>query len=57
VQALGASVLGYVSSGLPGAKGNRETFVHLAEAGREHALDDVLPAATEIEPENAEARA
>jgi 23S rRNA (cytidine1920-2'-O)/16S rRNA (cytidine1409-2'-O)-methyltransferase len=31
---LGASVLGYYSSGLPGPKGNRETFVHLAEAGR-----------------------
>jgi 23S rRNA (cytidine1920-2'-O)/16S rRNA (cytidine1409-2'-O)-methyltransferase len=32
--ALGASVLGYWSSGLPGPKGNRETFVQLAEAGR-----------------------
>jgi 23S rRNA (cytidine1920-2'-O)/16S rRNA (cytidine1409-2'-O)-methyltransferase len=31
---LGASVLGYVSSGLPGPKGNRETFIWLAEAGR-----------------------
>jgi 23S rRNA (cytidine1920-2'-O)/16S rRNA (cytidine1409-2'-O)-methyltransferase len=31
---LGASVLGYHSSGLPGPKGNRETFVWLAEAGR-----------------------
>ncbi len=31
---LGASVLGYHSSGLPGPKGNRETFVHLAEPGR-----------------------
>lgn len=34
---LGASVLGYHSSGLPGPKGNRETFVHLAEPGREGA--------------------
>jgi 23S rRNA (cytidine1920-2'-O)/16S rRNA (cytidine1409-2'-O)-methyltransferase len=31
---LGASVLGYHSSGLPGPKGNRETFVHLAEPSR-----------------------
>jgi 23S rRNA (cytidine1920-2'-O)/16S rRNA (cytidine1409-2'-O)-methyltransferase len=31
---LGASVLGYASSGLPGPKGNRETFVWLAEPGR-----------------------
>ncbi|MEA2265481.1 MAG: rRNA (cytidine1920-2-O)/16S rRNA (cytidine1409-2-O)-methyltransferase [Solirubrobacteraceae bacterium] len=31
---LGVSVLGFHSSGLAGPKGNRETFVHLAEAGR-----------------------
>ncbi len=31
---LGASVLGYHSSGLPGPKGNLETFVHLAEQAR-----------------------
>jgi 23S rRNA (cytidine1920-2'-O)/16S rRNA (cytidine1409-2'-O)-methyltransferase len=31
---LGAAVLGYHSSGLPGPKGNLETFIHLAEAGR-----------------------
>jgi len=31
---LGASVLGYRYSGLPGPKGNRETFVHLAEPAR-----------------------
>ncbi len=30
----GATVLGFASSRLPGPKGNRETFVHLAEAGR-----------------------
>jgi 23S rRNA (cytidine1920-2'-O)/16S rRNA (cytidine1409-2'-O)-methyltransferase len=30
----GVSVLGYWSSGLPGPKGNRETFIQLAEAGR-----------------------
>lgn len=35
---LGASVLGYWSSGLPGPKGNRETFIQLAEGGRTGAL-------------------
>jgi 23S rRNA (cytidine1920-2'-O)/16S rRNA (cytidine1409-2'-O)-methyltransferase len=34
VRRLGVSVLGFHSSGLAGPKGNRETFVHLAEAGR-----------------------
>ena len=34
---LGAAVLGFASSGLPGPKGNRETFVWLAEAGRARA--------------------
>jgi 23S rRNA (cytidine1920-2'-O)/16S rRNA (cytidine1409-2'-O)-methyltransferase len=38
-QACGAAVLGFASSGLPGPKGNRETFVHLAEAGRAGGLD------------------
>jgi 23S rRNA (cytidine1920-2'-O)/16S rRNA (cytidine1409-2'-O)-methyltransferase len=33
-RALGAAVVGYASSGLPGPAGNRETFVWLAEAGR-----------------------
>jgi 23S rRNA (cytidine1920-2'-O)/16S rRNA (cytidine1409-2'-O)-methyltransferase len=33
-RALGVSVLGFHSSGLPGPKGNRETFVALAEPGR-----------------------
>jgi 23S rRNA (cytidine1920-2'-O)/16S rRNA (cytidine1409-2'-O)-methyltransferase len=31
---LGASVLGFYSSGLTGPKGNKETFLWLAEAGR-----------------------
>jgi 23S rRNA (cytidine1920-2'-O)/16S rRNA (cytidine1409-2'-O)-methyltransferase len=31
---LGARVLGYHSSGLPGPKGNRETFIQLAGPGR-----------------------
>ena len=45
---LGASVLGYWSSGLPGPKGNRETFIQLAEAGRHGSLDTdgLAPAAT-----------
>jgi 23S rRNA (cytidine1920-2'-O)/16S rRNA (cytidine1409-2'-O)-methyltransferase len=38
--AAGCSVLGFASSGLPGPKGNRESFVWLAEAGRPGALDD-----------------
>jgi 23S rRNA (cytidine1920-2'-O)/16S rRNA (cytidine1409-2'-O)-methyltransferase len=38
---LGASVLGYHSSRLPGPKGNRETFIHLAEPGRAGAAADV----------------
>lgn len=41
----GASVLGFASSRLPGPKGNRETFVHLAESGRGGGpsnLDDAL---------------
>ena len=33
--ALGTSVLGFYSSGLPGPKGNRETFVWLAEETRD----------------------
>jgi 23S rRNA (cytidine1920-2'-O)/16S rRNA (cytidine1409-2'-O)-methyltransferase len=47
---LGASVLGFASSGLPGPKGNRETFVWLAEAGRAGAVADVEAAAEEVEP-------
>ena len=40
----GCEVMGFASSGLPGPKGNRETFVHLAEAGRAGALDDLAVA-------------
>ncbi len=36
----GASVLGFAPSGLPGPKGNIETFILLGEAGREGALAD-----------------
>lgn len=46
---LGAAVLGYASSGLPGPKGNLETFVWLAEGGR-GGIDDLERAAAEVEP-------
>lgn len=47
---LGASVLGYAPSGLPGPAGNRESFVWIAEAGREGAVEDVEAAARRAEP-------
>jgi 23S rRNA (cytidine1920-2'-O)/16S rRNA (cytidine1409-2'-O)-methyltransferase len=47
---LGASVLGFASSGLPGPKGNRESFVWLAEAGRPGDLAHLDAAAREVEP-------
>jgi 23S rRNA (cytidine1920-2'-O)/16S rRNA (cytidine1409-2'-O)-methyltransferase len=43
---LGAAVLGYYSSGLPGPKGNRETFVWLADPAGERAsarADAIMP--------------
>jgi len=43
-------VLGYASSELPGPKGNLETFVWLAEAGRGGGVDDLETAAREVEP-------
>ena len=43
-------MLGYASSGLPGPKGNLETFVWLAEAGRGGGLVDLEAAAREVEP-------
>jgi 23S rRNA (cytidine1920-2'-O)/16S rRNA (cytidine1409-2'-O)-methyltransferase len=46
---LGASVLGFASSGLPGPKGNRETFVWIGEPGRP-GVDDLEAAAREVEP-------
>jgi 23S rRNA (cytidine1920-2'-O)/16S rRNA (cytidine1409-2'-O)-methyltransferase len=48
--AAGAVVLGYASSGLPGPKGNQESFIHLAEAGRPGAREDLEAAAAEVEP-------
>jgi 23S rRNA (cytidine1920-2'-O)/16S rRNA (cytidine1409-2'-O)-methyltransferase len=53
VLAIGASVLGYHSSGLPGPKGNRETFIHLAEPSREGGAADgseLLEMALAVEP-------
>jgi 23S rRNA (cytidine1920-2'-O)/16S rRNA (cytidine1409-2'-O)-methyltransferase len=48
---LGTSVLGFASSGLPGPKGNRESFVWLAEDGRAGDVgDDLDAAAREVEP-------
>jgi 23S rRNA (cytidine1920-2'-O)/16S rRNA (cytidine1409-2'-O)-methyltransferase len=48
-RALGAAVLAYASSGLPGPKGNLETFVWLAEGARD-GVDDLETAAREPEP-------
>ena len=45
----GPAVLGFASSGLPGPKGNRETFVHLAEPER-GGVPDLEAAAWEVEP-------
>jgi 23S rRNA (cytidine1920-2'-O)/16S rRNA (cytidine1409-2'-O)-methyltransferase len=48
--ALGHSVLGFASSGLPGPKGNQESFVWIAESGRAGALEDLEAAASMVEP-------
>lgn len=50
-QREGAAVLGFASSGLPGPKGNRETFLWLAEAGRAGAVPDLEAAALAAEPD------
>jgi 23S rRNA (cytidine1920-2'-O)/16S rRNA (cytidine1409-2'-O)-methyltransferase len=49
-ETAGAAVMGFVSSGLPGPAGNRESFVWLAEAGRPGAVEDWEPAARTAEP-------
>ncbi len=49
-RSAGAAVLGFASSGLPGPKGNRETFVWLAERGRGGAVADLDAAALAVEP-------
>jgi 23S rRNA (cytidine1920-2'-O)/16S rRNA (cytidine1409-2'-O)-methyltransferase len=46
---LGTAVLGYASSGLPGPKGNLETFIWLAEGPR-RGVDDLDAAAAKVEP-------
>lgn len=46
---LGAAVLHYASSGLPGPKGNLETFIWLAEGPR-GGTEDLETAAREVEP-------
>ncbi len=47
--ALGAAVHGFASSGLPGPKGNLETFAWLVE-GTRGGLEDLDAAAREVEP-------
>jgi 23S rRNA (cytidine1920-2'-O)/16S rRNA (cytidine1409-2'-O)-methyltransferase len=49
-RAHGVAVLGFASSGLPGPKGNRETFVWVAEAGRAAIEADLEALAREVEP-------
>jgi 23S rRNA (cytidine1920-2'-O)/16S rRNA (cytidine1409-2'-O)-methyltransferase len=46
---LGAALIGYASSGLPGPKGNRESFAWLTE-GERGGVVDVESAAREVEP-------
>jgi 23S rRNA (cytidine1920-2'-O)/16S rRNA (cytidine1409-2'-O)-methyltransferase len=48
-QSLGASVMGFAPSGLPGPAGNRETFAWLAAGGRAGALEDVEAAVAEAQ--------
>jgi 23S rRNA (cytidine1920-2'-O)/16S rRNA (cytidine1409-2'-O)-methyltransferase len=47
---LDLAVLGYAPSNLPGPAGNRETFVWLAEPGREGAVEDLGAAARRADP-------
>jgi 23S rRNA (cytidine1920-2'-O)/16S rRNA (cytidine1409-2'-O)-methyltransferase len=47
---LGAAVMGFASSGLPGPAGNRESFVWLAEGGRPDAVEELEAAARKAEP-------
>ncbi|MGO9908636.1 MAG: TlyA family RNA methyltransferase [Solirubrobacteraceae bacterium] len=47
---LRVNVLGYAASGLPGPKGNLETFVWLAEGARDGGVSDIERAAREVEP-------
>ena len=47
-QAAGLAVRGFASSGLPGPKGNLETFIHCSTVGP--GLDDVAAAVLAVEP-------
>ena len=47
---LALAVMGYASSGLPGPAGNRESFIWIAEPGREGAVEDLDGAARRVEP-------
>jgi 23S rRNA (cytidine1920-2'-O)/16S rRNA (cytidine1409-2'-O)-methyltransferase len=44
-----AAVLGFAPSGLPGPKGNRETFVWLAEPDRAGRIEDLAAAVAEVD--------
>jgi 23S rRNA (cytidine1920-2'-O)/16S rRNA (cytidine1409-2'-O)-methyltransferase len=44
----GLRVLGFAPAGLPGPKGNRETFIHVGRSG--DPVDDLEAAAWEVEP-------
>jgi 23S rRNA (cytidine1920-2'-O)/16S rRNA (cytidine1409-2'-O)-methyltransferase len=46
----GATVLGYHSSGLPGPKGNKETFIHLSDRQGTTEPADLQALATQVEP-------
>ena len=46
---IGVAVMGYASSGLPGPKGNLETFIWLAEPAR-GGLENLAAAALRVEP-------
>ncbi|GAC1320678.1 MAG: 16S/23S rRNA (cytidine-2'-O)-methyltransferase TlyA [Thermoleophilaceae bacterium] len=49
MRALGESVMGYVSSGLPGPAGNRESFIWIRPHGDPRAREDIAAAAAEVE--------
>lgn len=51
---LGLPVRGFASSGLPGPKGNRETFVWCGGAGE--GVDDLEAAVLAVEPESEDSR-
>jgi 23S rRNA (cytidine1920-2'-O)/16S rRNA (cytidine1409-2'-O)-methyltransferase len=49
-RAQGWSVMGFARSDLPGPAGNRETFVWIAEPGRDGAIGDLEAAVREVAP-------